>query len=287
MSEVCRLVECRDHRIAVSGPFGEEHLPAVVFIHGVTGSVGFWKEVLPAEVKQQFRWASVSLPCHYPSEPIGDDMVVDEAAFADNLADAIRSLFDGQPVHLVGWSTGGFSSLLIASQHPDLVTSVTSINGFIRGNWGNTLGMMQVVAKLGKVGNFGFQQTMKFLAKSKFTYQLILSGLASWSNSNKVKALISGFHQDYRQHDLSQMAKLFAGIRDIDATSMLKEIKAPCLVIGGTKDSVISPKETRHIAAHLERVELVEVAGCGHMFYCEAPETIWPKVTNWIKQHQS
>ncbi|MGH8629401.1 MAG: alpha/beta fold hydrolase, partial [Burkholderiales bacterium] len=54
----------------------------------------------------------------------GDGRDFTQAMHAADLAAFIRSL-DSGPVHLVGWSYGGLTALLVAKDHPELVRTLT------------------------------------------------------------------------------------------------------------------------------------------------------------------
>lgn len=280
-----QFISVPGHRIAVSGPFGNSERPNVVFLHGITGSVDFWDIVIPDKRKPTWRWGSVSLPCHAPS--IANDKAPDcEIAVANCLADAIEALFPGESVHLVGWSTGGFSALLIAAEHPNLVKSVCSISGFARGKWGNTLGLMQQIARFGFVGRWCFRSLMGQLAASSKLYRKVLAMLTSSNHRGKTRANLEILHQGFAQHDFALLATFFAKIRSFDSTKSLSKITAPCLLIGGEKDTVIPSKEFSHLTSNLPLAKPIEIKDCGHLFYCEAPDTVWPQVNDWILRHE-
>lgn len=284
-----RLIPFDGHQLAVQ--FSDGSGPNVAFIHGITGDVTFWENVTPEGFKARTRWASFSLPCHAPSTAPDDFGMTDVSPrlFADLIANGIRDVFKGEPVHLVGWSTGGFSALTVSACHPDLVASVTSIAGFVRGNWGSTLGMMQRIALMGSVGRIAFSMAMKSLARGEGTFRTVFSAFAANSNSIRSNSdfLSSLIHlrDGLSKLDFKLMACLFGALRKIDASQLARNIVAPTLLIGGVEDPIIRISETRHVASLLQNAELVELSDCGHLFYCEAGEQIWPRVEEWIQTH--
>ncbi|MFK7819515.1 MAG: alpha/beta fold hydrolase [Planctomycetaceae bacterium] len=284
-----RLIETNGHKLAVCGPSATTG-PNVAFIHGITCDVTFWDHAIPDDIKQTMRWASFSLPCHSPSEAPSDFAASDVTAemFAKVIGDAIKEVFGGERVHLVGWSTGGFSALLVAASYPELVVSVTSISGFARGTWGSLLGVMQRTARLGPVGRFSFTVAMKSLARNRMAFALVFSAFASSSKikSNEVfRSALANLRDGFLALDFRLIGLLFGRLRGIDATQVVQNVTAPTLVIGGIDDPIIRIEETRHVASLLTDHELVELPACGHLFYCEAADSIWPRVDEWIQGH--
>jgi pimeloyl-ACP methyl ester carboxylesterase len=288
-TDVC-LIDSNGHQLAVRRPEPGSTGPNVAFIHGITGDVTFWDHLVPAEIKQTTRWASFSLPCHAPSTP-GDGFSREDVTpemFARVIGDAIRKVFGGEPVHLVGWSTGGFSALVVAACCPEIVASVCSISGFVRGNWGSTLGLMQRLSRLGPVGRFSFTTAMKLLAQNGWVFSLIFSRFAATTNiksDSLFRESLSHLKSGFAALDFRLIGYLFGGLRTIDATSLVQSVTKPALVIGGVEDPIIRIDETRYVASLLDNHELVELPACGHLFYCEAAERIWPRVDEWIRAH--
>lgn len=283
-----RTVTVNGHQLGVFGPIGD-CATNVVFVHGITGDIELWDEILPEDLRDICRWAAVNLPCHHPATPPpGFDVEdVTPEMFADTIGGAIRELFGGDRVHLVGWSTGGFSSLVVAARHPDLVASVTSISGFARGKWGNSLGMMQLIARMGLPGRLVFRYCLWSLSWFFYSFRVVFSGLGA-RGVNRNPAFTSSLkvlQSRFARLNFGLMALLFAGLRKVDASLLVQNVVAPTLVIGGTDDTVIRIEETRHVASLLNESQLVEIPDCGHLFYCEAPDQVWPRVTEWIQQH--
>ncbi len=286
-----RLLSAAGHQLAVIEPDTDATGPNVVFIHGITGDVNFWMNVLPGEIEVGMRWSSVSLPGHFPStvpdgfsrSDVGSDM------FADCIGDAIRQLYPNERVHLVGWSTGGFSSLVTAAKFPDLVASVSSISGFARGKWGNRLGNMQALARAGAVGRLAFRSGMRGMAINPVVFKSIFAGFSANPRKTKADAAFCDSLEPLRARfsrlDTNVMSLLFAGLHGTDASATIGNVTAPSLIIGGEADPIIPLSETQHVASLVRESTLVEVADCGHLFFCEAAERIWPRIIEWIRQH--
>ncbi len=283
-----RTISVNGHQLGVLGPIGDGGTN-VVFVHGITGDVEFWDDQIPQDLRGECRWAAISLPCHYPSTPPDTfaSRDITPEMFADTIGAAIRELFGGNRVHLVGWSTGGFSSLVVAARHPDLVASVTSISGFARGKWGNSLGMMQRIARLGLPGRLVFRYCFWSLSWYSYAFRIVFAGLgARGVGANPLfTSGLKTMQSRFARLNFGHMALLFGRLSGIDTSSLIRNVVAPTLVIGGVDDTIIPIQETRYVASLLGSHELEEIPDCGHLFYCEAPDQIWPRVTEWIQQH--
>lgn len=87
----------------------------IVFLHGGSFTGRMWLEI--ADMLPEFHSIVPDLPGHGNS---ADRPLVSLEQAADDVADLIKTLFDGRPVNLVGLSMGGYVSLQMLIRHPDL-----------------------------------------------------------------------------------------------------------------------------------------------------------------------
>jgi pimeloyl-ACP methyl ester carboxylesterase len=206
--------------------------------------------------------------------------------FADIAATAIRQIFGQECVHLVGWSAGGFAALAVAARHPELVASATSICGFARGKWGESLGIMQRLASGGKLGQSLFRVGIGLLAQHRWIYNLVVRRYAGRKQAAlAASAVHNAMFQDLTQHNRQALTKLFCGIRSADLTPELKQISAPVLIVGGRKDPVIPFSETQHLVSEIPNAELLKLEDCGHLFFSEAPQRTFEALDDWVTRH--
>lgn len=96
----------------------------VVFVHGGVGDYRTWEAQMDA-FSENYRVIAISRRYAYPNEQVadeGNDYSV--TPHSKDLTQFLKSL-DLGPVHLVGHSYGGFTSLLTTLEHPELVRSLT------------------------------------------------------------------------------------------------------------------------------------------------------------------
>ena len=146
---VTRMVDVGDHQIAVIDGTDGKSGPAVVFLHGILASAHLWPILIRDTPLDRYRWISVGLPGHYPSVAPKSFQreELSESFFARMVLEPVQAIFGDEPVHLVGWSTGGYSALMTAAESPERVASVVSLSGFARGAWEHFLGHLQVVSR--------------------------------------------------------------------------------------------------------------------------------------------
>lgn len=95
----------------------------VILVHGALGDYRTWiGQIQP--LSQNYKVISYSRRYHYPNPWPHDTSDYTVNIHAEDLAAFIQSLDLGK-VHLIGHSVGGFTSLLVARDHPELVRSVT------------------------------------------------------------------------------------------------------------------------------------------------------------------
>ena len=59
-----------------------------------------------------------------------------------------------------------------------------------------------------------------------------------------------------------------------DRTAALRGVRCPCLVVAFTEDVVTPPALAREVAAAIPGARYVEIPGCGHFGFVEAPDTV-------------
>jgi pimeloyl-ACP methyl ester carboxylesterase len=95
----------------------------VVFVHGAISDLRFWEPQRP-EIAKHHRFIAYTYRYHGVAPWPDDGSRYSVALHAADLAAFIRGLGAG-PVHLVGQSYGGLLATLVASEHPQLLRSLT------------------------------------------------------------------------------------------------------------------------------------------------------------------
>lgn len=290
METELQFIDHDGHRVAVLS--GNPHAPGtpLIFLHGIAGSVHFWPALLPPSVREHRRWYSIGLPGHFPG---GSSRAVDPADYAslekftEILATVIRRLSAGQPVALIGYSTGGLAALNLAACIPELVTSVVSISGFSEGRWHGILGRLQSLASRGPAGRRACAILWKLITFNSAAFQRLLQLSAGKQNKlgPDAKLLLSVVARDAKRQRAFVLAGLFAGIRRFDIRTRLGRIRVPVLIAGGNCDPIIRYQHTGELASAIRGAEMVTFRGVGHLFFAECPELFQEVLEEWIDRH--
>ena len=287
------LISVDGHQIATRTYNMEKTGPLVVFIHGITSSVALWPTLLEgSRLLKDARCLSVSLPGHWPSTaPSG--LTTDKVStvlFARTLRAAIDTHDSECPVHLAGWSTGGFASLVLAADADfrDRVLSVTCFSGFARGKWHSWLGLWQHLAAW-KIHRISFHLTLAALRSLSWLHIAVMTRFLGRPNDRRLRVALaaSTMHAELRAHDGASLQAMMGGIRSMDLTSDLSQIRCQVTVVAGEYDPVIRLSEARHLADHVQSSELVILPGIGHMLPVEAPETMIRMIEMSIESSRS
>ncbi len=107
-----------------SGP--QDGIP-VLMIHGNLATGRFFEHVMEAG-PDRYRFIAPDMRGFGDSEPLALDATRGLRDWADDAHALVTALGIDQPVHLVGWSTGGAAIALYAIDHPSEVASLTLID---------------------------------------------------------------------------------------------------------------------------------------------------------------
>ena len=181
------------------------------------------------------------------------------ADMANDYAVMVQSEFGGGPVDVIGLSTGGSIAQVFAADHPELV---------------NRLVLYSSAYKLGEEGR-QFQRRLAELAREGRWGAVSAEGFAFMFLPRRGLAkqvtrpiawligLLSTLFARPRAGPSDYVVTIEAEDK-FDFQSRLSEIKAPTLVIGGTKDPFYSPALFKETAAGIPGARLILYEKAGH-----------------------
>ena len=94
--------------------------PLVMLLHGFPDTANTWSHQMSALAAAGYRAVAPYLRGYYPSE-IPQNGFYDKATLATDVAELIRTLGAGQPVHLVGQDWGAIISYAVLAAFPELI----------------------------------------------------------------------------------------------------------------------------------------------------------------------
>lgn len=291
MSVSQRLLDLEGHRIAVieSGEDderGEGRLP-VLLLHDLGLSARFWPVNLPAAVLDGRRWASLSLPGHYPSvlprEVRPDDLA--PAWWARYVAGAALASFGERPFVAVGYGVGAFAALATAALQPKRVAGVVAVSGGARGAAAGAAGLEGRLVRIGVPGRALFRLTSRTAPLSRALYAGLLRRTAAGPiDPARLDAALDAVLPDVRWQDPRALALVAVALRPLDLEPFLRRIAAPVLVVAGAEDEVV-PLARQHVLARaLRAAELVVLPEAGHLFFAEAFGEFDRATSAWLRR---
>jgi pimeloyl-ACP methyl ester carboxylesterase len=280
-----------DHKLVARAYNEDKSGTPIIFIHGITNSVDLWEAILPPEIKDCYRWYSLSLPGHYPATmpPNFREENLTAEMIARVLSEAVHRLVGDKLVLLVGHSTGGFAVLNLGTHAANNIKGIVSASGFAKGKWIGALGIFQHIAAIPLIGSSLYQ----------LSYWLIGRNRALWAQSCRVYAAdayamlhhpafwagIKGGHENFKRLNLNIMAMYFRRMPHIDIGEKLSQIHVPMLVISGDKDPTVPPSQSTTIAQKVAESELVMIAGAGHALMIERADEYNRTLATWLEKH--
>lgn len=228
----------------------------LVLCHGAGGNHAVWYQQVPvfARRRRVVTWDHRGFGRSTDSSgESGPDLAVrDLAAILDHL--------HVERADLVGQSMGGWTALGFALEHPDRVCSLT------------------LADTLGGITSPSIQRGFEELSARLGERRERTDGLGhhpalddSLAGRDPARAYLYQMLGGFGEPDPTRIApRLFATTRSRDE---LASVAIPVLFIVGDRDPLFPPQLVREAATQLADARLVEIPGCGHSPYFEAPAT--------------
>jgi len=254
----------------------------VVFVHGSLGDYRTWEAQMDVFSKD-YRVIAISRRYAYPNkQEAKDSNDYSVTPHAEDLAQILKSL-DLGPVHLVGHSYGGFTSLLTALEYPELLRSLTLGEPPV-------MSMLALIPEGSAVGN-EFAQNVRAPTAEAF-----LSG----NDEEAVELFIGGVleNKDYFSNASQEQKELMMnnafGLRGVILTEnpfpplnceSLRNLLIPTLLIKGERSPKILVEITNVLNTCIEGSEIVFLPDASHGLEYENPVDFNRIVLDFIGRH--
>jgi len=258
---------------------GQPGLP-VILVHGVVDTLYCWSRGAAAPFLRFGPCTSLALPGHFPAvfPPGMRPADLTSSLIARLVAEAVRRISGGQPALLVGHSTGAFAVLATATAFPELTRGLVSISGFARGRWRGILAAGQWLASHDPFGKAAFQALFA-LGRNKAIFDLT-ARLHTPGEDGAVKTS----HQAFLDLSRESMQLYFAAMRGLDIFPQLVQIRAPALVIAGSRDLAVPTAQSRQITEAINQAECAFLPGGSHHPFNDNPAWYDEVVTDWLSR---
>lgn len=248
-----------------------------VLIHGMVMGPSFWSSFAPSIVREG-RAVAYPLPGHSPWTLGEFTGILKTEDIVDAYARAIERDFDGGPVTLIGHSTGGFVSLLVARHRPDLVSNVILMGAFACGRFEGQERLAARILRLPLLGRHLFVRlfTRWISTRESFRWgslESVFDKNVGWETEETMATM-----EKVREHLLnSKVDEIAAFVSWMSRTSVfaeLSQIDVPVLNIIGAYDAIVPPSHQIHLSGRLPRVQTVILDKVGHLPMAEARDKV-------------
>jgi pimeloyl-ACP methyl ester carboxylesterase len=179
------------------------------------------------------------------------------------------------PAHIVGASMGGMIAQTLAARRPDTVRSLVSIMSNTGNRWKGqpAFGIYRYLLRRAPTDREGY------IEYTTRVFEAIGSrGLPF--DKDRVRDMVARSYD--RGHDPAGPGRQLAAIiASGDRTAELRTIRAPTLVIHGSKDKMVAKSGGVATAKAIPGARLKIVEGMGH----DLPEAAWPQLVDAIADH--
>jgi pimeloyl-ACP methyl ester carboxylesterase len=266
----------------------------VLLVHGGSGDMRVWENQMRA-ISSKYRVIAISCRGYYPSEQLHPDDTITLDTFVDDLTDVIHTL-DLAPVHLVGHSSpGGFGSLLLARDHPELLRSLVLVEPPAFPLLGvdippkllQILGLMirrpRVAMGFLRFGAKGIRPAVKAFERGDDSEGLRIFMKANLGAEAFAHLSKARFHQA-----MANIRPLKAQIRAGFPPFSVKDarsIKVPVLLVSGEKSNVMLHAVTDKLEKLLPNVERVNIKNASHNMFETNPQAFNRAVIDFLNKH--
>ena len=177
--------------------------------------------------------------------------------------------------HVVGASQGGMIAQVLAYDRPELVRSL----GLIMTGAGKRIASVPRLRALGALLSSPPRDRDSFIKTVERTFKVI----GSPDHRPDEEALREVIAQSYeRGHNPAGAARQLHAITSAgDRTRRLRAVRAPTVVIHGTRDPLVRPVAGRSLAKAIPGARLEMIEGMGH----DLPRALWPRIVEVLSEN--
>ncbi len=223
--------------------------PPVLLLPSGWGRAAEYRPILP-DLGRRYRAIAPDYPGFGQSDEVpGIEGTADLAAWA---AELIKALGIVAPVHVVGFSMGGWVALHLATGYPEMVLSLTLV-----ATSGSSISGLRIINP------------------ARMTFREIVDQF--YYRSEVKKRIRETRLGPEETQEVYRSSRAFARLADrggIEANmgERLKAIRCPVLVVSGEHDRIVPRAFQEDLKTRLPNAELVVIPDTGHVLIAEEPE---------------
>lgn len=243
--------------------------PPILCLHGV-GGTGAWFKGLSIRLKDRFRVIALDLPGTGANREGHAPFSIERAS--DTLAYWLAAR-ETAPVAVLGHSMGTIIGLRLAARMR--LHSLLCVGGLPAVTPASHKRLSERAALIRSQGGQGMAGLAWRVAEGNFSKSTL-------SQRPEIAAL---FGRLWESQSAEAYLEGLDSLLAADAGPFLKHATMPCLVLRGAEDGYAPAEESRRFAATLPgSVRFVELEGCAHMAFLEAPEAFASAIADFLIQ---
>ena len=247
----------------------------VIFVHGTLQDYSVWLNHMVA-FREEYRAISYSRRHSWPNDNLPPLPGYSAATDAEDLARLIEALELG-PVHLVGFSYGGLTSLILATHRPELVRSLILAEPPLDPQ---PFGLRPAPAMLER-------PRFADLARSGEVREAMEGFLSLFLGSETMQAI----PEPMWEHLMLNSREFVGWVSSSDpfpalTPQDLERLRMPTLlIVGANSAGTAFEAMSNAVADHVRGAEAVTIPGAGHMMWAENPEHTHQAVLDFLRRH--
>jgi pimeloyl-ACP methyl ester carboxylesterase len=253
--------------------------PPVVFIPGLLETPDIWAATVQRLGLPEDRVMHLPLPGHDPGDTEGgviDDLQTN--AWIERRAECIAQFSGGKPVKLVGHSSGGLVSLLLARNHPNLVQDLLLIGSLVCGHRDRQICAAAGLMSHPVVGATAFRAMWHYWLRTRTSF---VRGVSS-SMQQKAAARLAPdtMRRILRRCDPGAVRAFARWVISADITHVLGDVHTPTLALIGKSDPVVPPIHQFRLLRGMPDAQGLLI-NSGHVPFVETPHRFDPIFRHW------
>jgi pimeloyl-ACP methyl ester carboxylesterase len=289
----------REYTLEVPTPLGDEEIALCqrsegrhrfIAWHGITATNRFWYW---DTFWEQGQVTLAGLPGHGPVRRHPRDHYLRWTAqhLIDVGVGTARHLYNGEPMTLIGHSTGGLIALGVALAAPELVARLILLAPVVWGELSGIIGLWLRVAERPALARLLIGAS---LAPGRWSYRLFRASLRSYVSDAQGlygnPRLDSTLRYGYPHYRLTSTDAVLGTVLALRTANLRPGVlhrcpTIPTLLVHGDRDGVVPYRQSAWLVQALPQASLVTVPGVGHMAYVESEQWVSEQVNAWCAEH--
>ncbi|MCA0952555.1 alpha/beta hydrolase [Mameliella alba] len=196
----------------------------------------------------------------------------------DSMLERIASFAKGHPVHVVGHSSGGLVSLLLARRAPELVRSLILVGSPVTGHRDLPRDLGAAVMAHDVVGRWSMPLLWRLGLATRANFE---RSMATVLPRDAARQVPDAMRQSLQGCDPESIRQFGKWVLEQDVTGIMEKIDQPCLAVIGRADTVVPAHHQLKLLQHLPQAQAQLVPG-GHLPFVEHPRHFARTLRGWL-----